>query len=273
MYLVCAYKYRYLILFASGFIILWLSYLVYIQGSTTTEKRADADSAKSQAAVLVPETGSSRSSSADSGMAHGIDVSHYQPKIAWPAVHKSDIHFAYAKATGGTRFVDPEFEVHWEGMRQARMLRGAYHFFHADEDPVKQAKHYLKTVQKLADSDMPPMLDVEVRENVKWQKLAIGVRQWIAHVEQQFKRRPIIYAPKAFHESHLDLELKKYPVWIAEYRVDKPSIRHWDFWQYSDTGSIAGYNGNVDRSVFNGTIDKLRAFIRDSRLADGRVSE
>ena len=31
------------------------------------------------------------------------------------------------------------------------------------------------------------------------------------------------------------------------------------FWQYTESGSIAGIQGNVDKNKFNGSINQLRA--------------
>lgn len=57
--------------------------------------------------------------------------------------------------------MDPHFADNWYGMREAKLYRGAYHFFLADDDPVEQAKHYTNTLGKLRSKDLPPMLDVE----------------------------------------------------------------------------------------------------------------
>jgi len=36
----------------------------------------------------------------------------------------------------------------------------------------------------------------------------------------------------------------------------------WTFWQYSQTGRVAGVAGSVDLDVFNGSLDELRALCR-----------
>ena len=70
----------------------------------------------------------------------GIDVSHYQGFVNWKQVKAAGYAFGIAKATGGTRFVDSQFHNNWQGMREAGLVRGAYHFFHADENPIDQAR-------------------------------------------------------------------------------------------------------------------------------------
>jgi hypothetical protein len=43
------------------------------------------------------------------GGAQGIDVSHYQGTVSWPQVFQAGIAFAFAKATDGLTWTDPEF--------------------------------------------------------------------------------------------------------------------------------------------------------------------
>src|SRR5437899_3040072 len=63
------------------------------------------------------------------GFPAGIDVSGHQSTVDWAGVAEAGIAFAYAKATEGTSFVDPQFPINWERMKSANILRGAYHFF------------------------------------------------------------------------------------------------------------------------------------------------
>ncbi|OUR97575.1 hypothetical protein A9Q81_12945 [Gammaproteobacteria bacterium 42_54_T18] len=95
----------------------------------------------------------------------GIDVSHYQGVINWGKVARSDISFAYVKATGGETFTDPQFHNNWNLIRTTKIYRGAYHFFFAHDDPKKQADHFLSTIGDLREQDLPPMLDVEISDH------------------------------------------------------------------------------------------------------------
>jgi len=49
--------------------------------------------------------------------------------IVWKLVKNGGIGFSFAKATGGRTYMDPQFENNWNGMREAGLIRGAYHFF------------------------------------------------------------------------------------------------------------------------------------------------
>ena len=81
----------------------------------------------------------------------GIDVSDYQPIVDWQAVARSGISFAVIKSTEGESFVCKVFPSYWEQTKANGLIRGAYHFFKPDSDPIKQAYHFLKIV-KLQDA-------------------------------------------------------------------------------------------------------------------------
>jgi hypothetical protein len=57
----------------------------------------------------------------------GIDVSSYQGDINWASV-APHIDFAYAKATEGTYYTNPDFTNQYEGPYDNGVIRGAYHF-------------------------------------------------------------------------------------------------------------------------------------------------
>jgi len=198
----------------------------------------------------------------------GIDVSHYQHTVTWPAVHKDGIAFAYAKATGGIRFVDPDFEKNWAGMRHAGIVRGAYHYFYADEDPEAQAEHFVNTVRSLSAGDLPPVVDVGQRSDIPPKELVGRLRRWIKVVERKLGRRPVIYASADFYKTQLAEGLSDYPLWVAQYGVNVPdeTVKPWTFWQYSNRGRLNGVAGAVDRSVFNGSAAALSDFIERSRV-------
>ena len=81
---------------------------------------------------------------------NGIDVSHYQGTVDWVKVKATGITFAYAKATDGNTYTDPQFHTNWQGMRAAGILRGAYHFYETNDDPVTQANNFINALGSLA---------------------------------------------------------------------------------------------------------------------------
>ncbi len=59
-----------------------------------------------------------------------------------------DVDFIICKATEGSYLTDPDFAERWRYMHKACGVRGAYHFYYDNGDPVKQAEHFVKVVQR-----------------------------------------------------------------------------------------------------------------------------
>lgn len=203
----------------------------------------------------------------------GIDVSHFQGVVNWPQLDRQKFGFSIAKATGGITYVDPQFQANWHSLRAINLTRGAYHFFYADDDPVAQANHYLNTVRKFRSVDIPPILDVEITDNVSKEKLLLGVLEWLKTVKEATGRRPILYTDVSFANEFLtDTRLAEYTLWVADYTKSFEFLpgawrgRDWSLWQYSDTGKVAGIDGAVDVDRFNGDNEKFAMFIRDSNI-------
>ena len=59
---------------------------------------------------------------------------------------------------------------------------------------------------------------------------------------------PIIYSDVSFIEENLASGFSSYPLWIAEYSSTPPTAPgdwdEWLFWQYSQSGSVDGVDGN-----------------------------
>ena len=65
---------------------------------------------------------------------HGIDVSHHQAAIDWDDVSimqdkNIKIGFTFIKATEGLSNVDIAYRRNWFKAKEAKLPRGAYHFF------------------------------------------------------------------------------------------------------------------------------------------------
>src|SRR5260370_20196232 len=91
----------------------------------------------------------------------GIDVSHHQGQVNWHLVAEAGISFAFAKATEGVTFVDPQFSANWVGIKNAGIIRGPYHFFRPARPVDGQVENFTRTVSEIKDGDLPPVLDLE----------------------------------------------------------------------------------------------------------------
>ncbi|MBD2539415.1 glycoside hydrolase family 25 protein [Coleofasciculus sp. FACHB-SPT36] len=214
----------------------------------------------------------------------GIDVSNHNPPVNWQAVKNANISFALAKATEGATFKDKTFATNWSGMKAAGIMRGAYHFFRPQKTAEEQVDNFLQVVKNVLEAgDLPPVLDVEPwPEEVgeAWKNLAFAerinrVKIWLKKVEDATGEKPIIYTSPSFWREYMrdTQEFTDHPLWLAHY-TSKPQpnvpANNWGgngytIWQHTESGTVAGVRGPVDRNRFNGSFDKLVA------LASGLV--
>ncbi|WPQ64277.1 glycoside hydrolase family 25 protein [Chitinophaga sancti] len=189
---------------------------------------------------------------------HGIDVSKFQKNINWEAVQQmqvENIHisFAFIKATEGITRQDGNFRQNWSRAKRAGVVRGAYHFFYATRDPLKQAINFQNVVQ-LESGDLPPVLDIEVSNGQPPAVIRSTARVWLEEMKKAYGVKPIIYTNVHFYETYLGDEFDDYPLWVAHYyQKKKPaSARNWLFWQHNDGGRVNGISTTVDFNVFRG---------------------
>ena len=201
----------------------------------------------------------------------GFDISHYQnaKDIQWDSLSIGNktipLKFVVLRATMGNKSQDRNFEEFWELAKKHQLIRGAYHFYRADEDPVKQANNFLENV-KLEEGDLVPVLDIEkipVRNSKE--KLLENLKIWLKIVEEKYGEKPIIYTYYHYYRDHLKGEFDDYPLWLANYNdVPQPSPNDdWKIWQFTEKGIVYGINTKVDLNVFNGNLWSLKRLTID----------
>jgi|GEM_PF-1364006 len=192
---------------------------------------------------------------------YGIDVSHYQGMIDWKQAKLAGVSFAYVKASEGVKFIDPCFARNWLNSKEAGVVRGAYHFFRANLDPIAQAKNFVATVKPLRNSfDLPPALDIEYgpdMNSVDAIELMARIKQWLEYVEHRLGVTPVIYTSQTFWEDYIGHNpvFAKYPLWLAaalQHPGPPSSWQDWTFWQFSPRGKVPGIMTAVDLSYFGG---------------------
>ena len=200
----------------------------------------------------------------------GIDVSHWQGDVDWRAVKRSGRRFAFAKATEGRSMVDEKFEQNWKNMKEAGIIRGAYHFAKPTTAAKPQARHFHKTVGP-EPGDLPLVLDLEDGEEIGSQKLEQWVRAFVDEIKSLSGEAPIIYSG-GFWKSHLNHMTDNLGclLWLPQYgpKAENPRAwKRWTFWQYSDgtinaarLRPVPGVGQSCDRNRFQGTVVQLRKF-------------
>ena len=80
-------------------------------------------------------------------------------------------------------------------------------------------------------------------------------------IRRYYGADPIIYCSTHFYETYLKKEFSpdRYTLWIADYR-GCPRIK-WRIWQHTDSHSLPGIRGKVDRNVFAGSEQEFKKLI------------
>lgn len=202
---------------------------------------------------------------------YGFDISHYQNKedIKWDSLSIGNktisLEFVVMRATMGNRNADKNFDEFWSSAKEHNLIRGAYHFYRADEDPVIQANNFLENV-KLESGDLPPVLDIEkIPKSKSKEKLIEDLKIWCKIVEETYGEKPIIYTYYHYYKDFLRGEFDGYPIWLANYNdVPEPSPEdQWDFWQFTEKGIVYGINSKIDLNIYNGGVWSLKSLTLD----------
>lgn len=201
----------------------------------------------------------------------GFDISHYQntEDIRWDSLSIGNktipLEFVVMRATMGKKNADKNFDEFWISAKEHHLIRGAYHFYRADEDPVIQANNFLENV-KLESGDLPPVLDIEkIPRTMSKEKLIENLKVWCKIVEETYGEKPIVYTYYHYYKDYLKGEFDEYPLWLANYNdVPQPSPDDsWDFWQFSENGIVYGINSKIDLNIYNGGIWSLKSLTLD----------
>ena len=92
--------------------------------------------------------------------------------------------------------MDPTFATNFQGMQDAGIIRGAYHFARPGSDAKTQADFFVDTVISAggynASRTMQLVLDLEAADDLSAAEVWAWVQTWTAQVKQRTGRPPII---------------------------------------------------------------------------------
>lgn len=205
-----------------------------------------------------------RPPSTDRFPVRGIDVSHHQGEIAWPEVATSGVDFALIKVSEGGDLKDPRFDDNWREAGEAKIARGAYHFFTFCTPGREQAAHFLSVLPD--DAELPPSADVEFSGNcVNWQSIESIQRElriFLEHMRAETGTQPLLYVNHASRRRIVADQFADTRLWVRDLFF-APSERGgaWLFWQFSDEGEVAGIAGPVDLNVYRRDRESYRALL------------
>ena len=194
---------------------------------------------------------------------NGVDVSFYQKDIDWQAVAGDGIEFAiirlgYRGYTEGGLMMDERFETNLQGALDAGLEVGVYFFSQAitPQEAEAEAAFVLNAIEGY---------EVTGPITFDWEPITSGQNartdglsgEMITRCAAAFCAKvagagyePAVYFNQDLGYLHYDLrELSDYTLWLAEYDQKPDFYYHFDLWQYSHTGSVAGIEGNVDLNL------------------------
>lgn len=221
------------------------------------------------------EFGAEGSASTQTSLA-GIDVSHYQGTINWSSVKSAGIKFAYIKATESTTYKDPTFSANYLHAHNAKVIRGAYHFARPNlSGGAAQATYFAGNGGAWSRDNLtlPGMLDLE---GGCYGKSTSAMRSWILDFSDTYKaktgRDVVIYTSPSWWNTCTggwSGMSARSPLFVAHWTsASSPSIPtgfpYWTFWQYTDSGSVGGISGAVDRDRFSGDSGRLLALANNT---------
>ena len=183
----------------------------------------------------------------------GIDVSHHQGRIDWPALPDQGVDFAYIKATEGGDHRDRLFAANWAAAERAGIARGAYHFFTLCRGGAEQAANFIAAVPVDADA-LPPAVDLEHLGNCS-RRLSVEafhaeLAVFIQTVEARYRKPVLLYLTEEFDDAYAVSARIRRPLWLRSL-VFEPDFgaRPWQVWQVSNFRRLDGIEGRIDWNV------------------------
>lgn len=194
----------------------------------------------------------------------GIDVSRYQTQIDWQAVKGSGIEFAIIRlgyrgyGEDGKLMLDEQYKNHMEGALEAGLDVGVYFFSQAvtKEEALEEAE-FVTDHLKGYEINGPVVFDTEEVKGADARANGLDKEQYTSHCVTFGKAvkkagyEPMIYANMKWFAYSLDLlKLEDFDIWYADYEQVPQFPYQFRMWQYTETGSVPGIDGNVDLNVW-----------------------
>ena len=190
----------------------------------------------------------------------GVDVSAYQGNVDWAVLAEQGVDFAFLKATEGSLLQDRQFAANWAGAAEAGVRAGAYHFLSYDSPGDTQADNFIAVVP-VTEGALPPVVDIEfygeyLEEPPEKEHVRSILDPLLERLEEHYGVKPILYVTyRSYYRYIAGGGYGDYPIWCSSPTIF-PLVAGWDFWQYSHSARLPGYDGDQDRidlNIFRGS--------------------
>lgn len=194
----------------------------------------------------------------------GVDVSSHQGEIDWDAVKADGIDFAMIRigfrgyGASGNLCEDDRGRENIENAAEAGLSVGVYFYSQATtpEEAVEEADFVLDILND-HDIEYPVVFDWENEPDIAMRTDGMNgdaITDCAVAFCEKIKNAgyiPAVYFNLTDAYVRYDLSrIKDYPFWYAQHEGNAPLFYYqYTIWQYSDTGSVDGIDGNVDLNI------------------------
>lgn len=207
----------------------------------------------------------------------GIDISNWQKGLD---LSKVACDFVIIKATEGKSYVDPSCDIFFQQALKLGKKIGIYHFANNSDNSAEQEANWFITNTRGYIGKAIPVLDWEDSGHtgdVAW------ALKWLQLVEEAYDCKPLIYMSESVVNANdwSSVANADYGLWVAKYRDNnadynynmsnagsKPNVKHWGFyaiWQWTSSGRLNGWNGNLDCNEFYGDTNAWDAYVGNNK--------
>lgn len=200
-------------------------------------------------------------------MLNGFDISNYQSDIQLNSI---DFDFCIVQHSFGS-YIQPTFYNQIESVLALNKKAGMYHYVTGQEGEIETFIRGFKPYVGRAI----PALDFESVDNGKWLDFDY-LYNFALEIFNQTGVRPLLYGSASIYPNLLNVGQKlNCGLWIAQYATDDPTGYQNAPWnetsynmavfQYSSTGRLPGYNGDLDLDLFYGDFDTWDLYCKSEK--------
>ena len=193
-------------------------------------------------------------SSSNDSTCKGVDLSGHQSSLTNGAIlANGGIEFAALKVTEGVTYKNPAFDAHYDMCKSHGIPVGAYVYSHAiGADGGRAEGEYAVKILNGRALTLPVYLDIEEAKMLASGKTAImAAARAFGAVLRSAGYKVGVYASRSRFGSYIDAEALRnegFSIWCAAYNNSGPGMTC-DIWQYTSSGQLSGYNGNLDLNI------------------------
>lgn len=213
----------------------------------------------------------------------GIDISHYQKDLNWYRLKDAGVRFAFIKSTEGATWDDPLYQTHLQDAIRSYIYPSAYHLLLLGDgaSSINDQIEHFKSRVNLLDLKLPPALDVETAqiERVSPRLARMAITEALNRIVEWAGQAYLYCSARGMNKVEGAKEIAKMSrvgLWVVDYSgKDEPKLppgfKIYDFWQFSSSEKIRGYDKRIDADWFHASEGNLRQkMVLERSISTGR---